>query len=133
MLLDMDVGLGPADIALDGNPSLLWPNGWMDQDGTWSEGRPWPMPHYARWGFNSPPQKGGRDPRFSAHFCCGQTAGCIRIPLGIEVSLSPGDFVLDGDLASPSQSSAHIYFGETAAWTNMPLGTEVGLGYATLC
>ena len=23
-------------------PCLLWPNGWMDQDATWYEGRPWP-------------------------------------------------------------------------------------------
>jgi len=29
----------------------------------------------------------------------GQTVGWIRIPLGMEVSLSPGDIVLDGDPA----------------------------------
>ena len=27
---------------------------------------------------------------------CGQTAGCIRTPLGTEVGLSLGDIVLDG-------------------------------------
>ena len=37
-------------------------------------------------------------PQFSAHFYCGQTAGCIKMPLGMEVGLSPRDFVLDGDL-----------------------------------
>ena len=35
-------------------------------------------------------------PRFSAHFYCGQMAGCIKMPLGMDVGLSPGDFVLDG-------------------------------------
>ena len=44
--------------------------------------------------------------------------------------LSPGNFVLDGDRASPPQEefSAHVYCGKTAAWIKMPLGTEVGLG-----
>ena len=36
-------------------------------------------------------------PQFSAHFYCGQTAGCIKMPLGMDVGLSPGEFVLDGD------------------------------------
>jgi len=49
MKLGKEVGLGPGDIALDGDraplkwgtapplfgPCLLWPNGWMDQDATW--------------------------------------------------------------------------------------------------
>jgi len=42
------------------------------------------------------------------------------MPLGVEVGLSPGDFVLDGDHApllkkgrSP-QFSAHVYCGQTA-------------------
>ena len=51
-------------------------------------------------------------------------AGWIKIPLGMEVGLSPGDFVLDGDAALPSpkmgtepppQLSAHFYCGQTAA------------------
>ena len=57
------------------------------------------------------------------------------MPLGMEIGLSPGDFVLDGDPAlypkkgrSPTQFSAHVYCGQTAAWIKMPLGTEVGLG-----
>ena len=44
---------------------------------------------------SSLPNKGGS--QFSAHFYCAQTAGCIKIPLGMEVGLSPGEFVLDGD------------------------------------
>jgi len=52
--------------------------------------------------------------------------------LGMEVGLSPGDFVLDA-LPSPTrdgtpQFSAQVYCGQTAAWIKMPLGTEVGLG-----
>ena len=54
--------------------------------------------------------------------------------LGMEVGLSIGDFVLDGDPAplpknerSP-QFSADVYCGQTAAWVKMPVGTEVGLG-----
>ena len=36
-----------------------------------------------------------------AHVCCGQTAGWIKMPLGMEVGLGPGDFVLDEDPAPP--------------------------------
>ena len=43
------------------------------------------------------PKKGQSSPQFSANFC-GQTAGCIKMPLGMEV----GDFVLHGDRAPPS-------------------------------
>ena len=73
-------------------------------------------------------------PQFSALVYCGQTAGCIKMPLGTEVGLSPGDFVLDGDAAPlPKRGhsphfSAHVYCGQTAAWITMALGTEVGLG-----
>ena len=57
------------------------------------------------------------------------------MPLGMEVGLSPGDFVLDGDPArypkrggAPPNFSVHVYCGQTAAWIKMPRGTEVGLG-----
>ena len=76
------------------------------------------------------PQKGGGTPKFSAHVYCGQTAGYIKMSLGMEVGLSPGNFVLDGDPVplpnggrSP-QFSAHVYCGAKAAWIKMPLGTE---------
>ena len=56
--------------------------------------------------------------------------------LGMEVGLSPGDFVLDGDSVHFPQKersplpkfSAHFYCGETAACIKMSLGMEVGLG-----
>jgi len=55
MKLGMQVGLGPGQIVLDGDPAppppkgvepptfgpyLLWPNDWMDQNATWQGGRP---------------------------------------------------------------------------------------------
>ena len=87
-------------------------------------------------------QQSSRPPQFSAHFYCGQTAGCIRMPLGMEVGLSPGNFVLDGDPApppnkrghSPKQFSAHAYCDQTSVCIRIPLGTEVGpsLGHLVL-
>jgi len=74
MPLDMEVGLGPGHIVLDGDPApllkkgaqppifgpcLLWSNGCMDQAATWHGGRPQPRPHCAAWKPSSHPQKGG--------------------------------------------------------------------------
>jgi len=61
-------------------------------------------------------------------------AGWIKMPLGMEIELGPGDFVLDADprpLPKKGQSprlSAHVHCGQTAAWIKMALGTKVGLG-----
>jgi len=117
MKLSMLVGLGPGHIVLGGNPApppqrdiappifgpyLLQPNDCVDQDATRRGARPRPRRLCVRWGDRSPPQKpGGAPPQFSAHVYCGQTAGCIKMPLGMEVGVSPGDFVLDGDPARP--------------------------------
>jgi len=38
--------------------------------------------HIVLDGDPAPPQKRGHNPQFSAHVYCGQTAVCIRIPLG---------------------------------------------------
>jgi len=48
------------------------------------------------------PQR-GTAPQFSAHICCGQMAAWIKMPLGVEVGLGPGDFVLYGDRTNPPQ------------------------------
>ena len=54
-----------------------------------------------------PSQKNGTAPtHFSAHVYCGQTAGWIKIPLGTEVGLGPGNVVLDGDPAPPKRGTA---------------------------
>ena len=125
MSLGMELGLGPGDLVLDADSAsppqkgagappqkkiglcLLWPNGWMDEDGTWHGwhgGRPQPRRICVRWGHSPLPQKGAEPPpQFSAHFYCGQTAGCIKMPLDMDVGLSPGDFVLDGDPVRPPQ------------------------------
>jgi len=56
--------------------------------------------------------------------------------LGMEVGFDPGDFVFDGDPATPrtegtpttTQFLADAYCGQTAGWMKTPLGTEVDLG-----
>ena len=76
----------------------------------------------------------GHSPQFSAHFCCGQTAGLVEMPLGTEVGLGPGDIVLDGDPAPTNKGqytphfSAHVFCGQKAGCIKMPLGTEIDLG-----
>jgi len=87
-------------------PCILWPNGWIDQDGTWHGGESLSRPHCARWGPSSPPPKRGQSPQFSAHFYCGQTAGCFKMPLDMNVGISPGDFVIDGDTALTKRGGA---------------------------
>jgi len=79
MPLAREVGYGPSDIVLDGiqlplpkkgqspqifGPCLLWPNGWMDQDGTWHGGGP-PSGHSALVGTQLPyPKKWNTAPNF---------------------------------------------------------------------
>jgi len=63
---------------------------------------------------------------------CGQTVGCIKMKLAVQVRLGPGHIVLDGDRAAPPkgaqppQLSAHACCGQTAGWIKMPLGRDVG-------
>ena len=129
MAFGMEVGLSPGDFVLDGNPAspspkeaepscsfrlmslcllrpngfLLWPNGWMDQDGTWHGGRPHPRRLCVTWEHSLNLPKKEAEPPFSAYVYCGQTAAWIKMPLGTEVGFGPGDIVLDRDPALPSQ------------------------------
>jgi len=153
MPLGVEVGLIPGDFVLDGDPAppipkraelpncrLMSVSAKQLHGSRWHLAWRWALvqgtrPHCARWEHSSPPQKRGQSPppQFLAHFYCGQTAGCIKMPLGMQVGLSPSNFVLDGDPAPPQkgqspQFSAHVYCGQTAGWTKMPLGTEVDLG-----
>jgi len=66
----MEVGLGPGDCVLDGDPA-------------------------------PPPQKGDRAPQFLTHVYYGQTAGWIKMSLGMGAGLGPGDCVRWG----PSSTS----------------------------
>jgi len=81
---------------------VLWPNGWMDHDATWCGGRPQLRPHCVRWGPSSL-QKGIQQPssHFSVHVYCDEMAGWIKMPLCMEVGLSSGHVVLNGDPAPP--------------------------------
>ena len=97
---------------------VLWPNGWMDQDGTWHGGGPWSRPHCARSGPSSPPPKKGQSPQFLGQFYCGQMAGCIKMPLGMEVCFSPGDFVLNGDPAPYPKRGRAPHFSAHMLWPN---------------
>jgi len=70
----------------------------------------------------APLSKKGHSPQFLAHVYCGQTAGWIKTPLGTEVDLDPGHFVLDGlpaigerGTAAPTRFSAPAYFVATVA------------------
>ena len=63
-------------------------------------------------GTQLPSQKRGRapSPQFLAHVYCGQTAGWIKTPLGTEVDLGPGHFVLDGFPAIGERGTADPSF-----------------------
>jgi len=83
----------------------------MDQTTTWYGGRPRLGPHR---------KKGDSSPQFSTHVYCGQTAGWIKMPFGLEVGLDLRHIVLDGgpprkEAQQPPPSSAHIYCVETVA------------------
>jgi len=60
-------------------------------------------------------------------------AGWIKMPLGMEVGISPGDFMLDGDpdLLPKKGAEPPQIFGLCLLWKNgwikMALGTEAGL------
>jgi len=103
----------------------------MDQYGTWHGGRPQPRRLCIRWGPSPPiPQIGAEPPaQFAAHFYSGQTAGCIKMPLGIDFGLSPGGIQssLPKKGAESPKFSAHIHCDRTAGWIKMALGTEIGL------
>ena len=74
----------------------------VDQDATWYEGRLWPRRLCVRWGRRSPPPKRGRSPpNFRPMFIVAKQYGWIKIVLGMEIGLSPGDFVLNGDPVRP--------------------------------
>ena len=83
-------------------------------------------------------------PHFSAHVVCGQTAGWIKMPLGMEVGLGPVTLYQMGIQYSPTErgtaapvskftGAACVRIirspcGQTAGWIKMPLGMDVGLG-----
>jgi len=123
-------------------PSVLWPIGSMDQDGTWHGGGPRSRPQCARWGPSSSSPKKVRSPLHFRPSLLWPNGWMHQDAIGMEVGLSPADFVLDGDPStpqkgceapSPPQFSAHFYCGQTARCIKMPLGINVGFTQETLC
>jgi len=113
MAFDMEVGLGPSHIVLDGDPAPL------PQKGT--EPPQFSAHFYCRqtagWikvalgmevglgpgdfvfdGDPATPRTQGTPTtsQFLAHVYCGQTAGWMKTPLDTDVDLGPGHIVLDG-------------------------------------
>jgi len=87
-------------------------------------------------GTQLPLPKGAQLPQFSAHICCGQMAGWMKMPLGRKVGLDPSDIVLDWDpapLPLPKKGVEPPNFrqfccGQMAAWINMPFDMKLGRG-----
>jgi len=67
-------------------PFLLWPKGWMRQGATWY-GDMASAQGTVLDGDRAPSAKGGGVPQFWAHVNCDQTAGWIKMALGMEVGL----------------------------------------------
>jgi len=57
-------------------------------------------------------------PHFLAHVYCGQTAGWIKIPFGMEVRLGPDHIVLDGNPAPHKGYSSPLICGRCLLWLN---------------
>jgi len=91
--LGTEVGLGPDDIELEGS----------------QRGASSPLP---KKGTEPPPQ-------FTAYVYCGQTAGWIKVALGVEVGLDPGHIVQDGNPAPlPKKGAEPPIFGPFLLWPN---------------
>jgi len=108
-------------------PHLLWPNGCMDQDVPWYGGRPLPWPLCVRWGPSYPRKKGTlTSTQFLALVYCGQTAGWMKMPLGMEVDLGPGHIVLD-------RVPAHRKNGTAAPLSFWPMSIVATVSHLSYC
>jgi len=83
---------------------------------------------------SAPLPQNGLEPPIFGPYLLSQMARWIKMPLGMEVRLSPNNIVLDGDPAPPPQKGteppqflSHICCGQMAWCIKMPLGREVGL------
>jgi len=83
---------------------------------------------------SSPNQKAGAEPPLIfGHFNCGQTAVCIKTPLGMEVASARQLCVRWGPSRLPKRGGGpnflpYVYCGQTAGWIKMPFSTAVKLG-----
>jgi len=92
--LDMEIGLSPCHIVLDGDPAP-------------PHGKGHSIPHF-------------RGLRTAVHVYCGQMAECIKMPLGTEVGLGTGDIMLDGDPAPPRKRAQRPPLWPTLLWYGRP-------------
>jgi len=77
------------------------------------------LKHHLVWRYDSAqvfdgselsPRKTGKAPPNFWPVYCGQMAGWIKMPLGTEVNLGPGDVVLDGVAAAPPKRGTAPHF-----------------------
>jgi len=114
----------------------LWPNDYMDQDGTWYGGRPQPRRLCVRWGPSLLPKKGAEPPIFGPYLLWPN--GCMDHdvswyggrpgPRRHCVRWGPSSPSPKRGQSTPPQVLAHVYCGQTAWWIKMALGMQVGLG-----
>ena len=90
----------------------------MHQNTTWYGARPRPRRLCVRWGPSCLLPETGATPKSSAHVYCDQTAGWMKLVLGMVVGLSPGECVLDGDAAPSPILRVEV--------ENFEIGPEVG-------
>jgi len=72
--------------------------------------------------------KKGHIPQFSAHVRCGQTAGWMKMPLGTELGLGPGDIMLDGDPAPLKKGHRPPISGPCLLWPNGWVDQDATIG-----
>jgi len=111
------------------NFGVLWPSRWMEMK---LDMRVDHVPGHI--GTQLPSSKGAQPPQISAHVYCDQTAGWIKMPLGVEIGIGPGHIVLAGDPA-PAKKGAPPIFGPCLMWPNdwMDQDATVASARATLC
>jgi len=70
------------------------------------------------WGLSIPSPKREQSPPIFGRVYCGQTAGWIKMPLGVEVGLGPGHNVLDGAQLFLPKGAQPPIFGPYLLWPN---------------
>jgi len=73
-------------------------------------------------GTQLPLSKRGGTPKFSVHVYWGQTAGWIKMALGMEVGLRPGHTVLDGTQVFPQKGDRAHDFRSISIVAKVPNG-----------
>jgi len=129
MPLGTEVGLGPSDVVLNGDPlppaaPPILAHVYCGQTVRWIKMKlgmevGLGPDHILSEGTKLPVKKGAQQTWAKAHVCCGQTAGWIKMPLGTEVGLGPGDIVLDWDpLPQKIMGAQHPNVGPRLLWSN---------------